>query len=944
MPSVLQVFGATFPAFGASLLLGAMVVASYTFAVALAAGSDGKRRTLQAARLGAYGTVALIATAVLCLAYAFVTHDFRIRYVAHYSDRSMPLEYLVTALWGGQDGSLLWWLFLLSAYIGACVKWLGRRHVELQPYVIATLMAIVLFFCVLMAFAANPFATNVGGPRADGEGLNPLLQNYWMVIHPPCLYTGFVGCSVPFAFAVGALVTGRLDHEWIVASRKWTLFAWMFLGIGNTLGMLWAYEELGWGGYWGWDPVENAACMPFLTASAYVHSVMIQERRGMLKVWNVFLISLTFFLTIFGTFLTRSGMIASVHSFAQSSIGSYFVGFLLLLVAFAATLVMWRWPELRDVTPSLRLRKAALATGWLVIGTCVPGLAVVWRLDLPTMWRVTLVALIAGGAVFTALEIVFRRMTQGIDVRPRRPQIESVLSREFTFLLNNWVLVSLLFFILVATTFPLISEGLGGEKVTVGPPFYKAWVQPLGLLLLLLMGIGTLFGWKKTSPGAFKRACYAPLGATAVAALVHFALGRRMGFPAVVWGDAIYPGALGAGLRAFNAFTPVMGVSLCAFNAAIVVQEFALLLRARARTGAERETPRVLWWLGGLPGLVHTILSLPAASRRRYGGYVVHLGIVLMFIGFTGQSWNIDKEASLYPGEHYAVGEYSLTYIGARMEVDNNKRMVFADVDVAKGGRVIERLTPAKFIYKKQPESPTTEVAIGHGLRDDVYLIVGTIEPNNRNLASFQIHINPLVSWIWFGCIVLIAGSIVCMWPQLELGESRVWAGARGVAATAASVLLGVMLAATPARAQMQHTGTVRITSDLERSIFGSLRCMCGDCPRDLLSTCPCETAEEARENIREKLKEGETRDQILAEYAAQYGAEALSVPPNRGMLRAIWAVPVVGIALGSYGLVRLVRRWRSVDGGDDLERTTGERDAYDARLDEELKRLDDRD
>ena len=214
----------------------------------------------------------------------------------------MPLEYLVTALWGGQDGSLLWWMFLLSVYIGVCVKWLGSRYLELQPYVIATLMAIVLFFCVLMAFAANPFATTVAGARPDGEGLNPLLQNYWMVIHPPCLYTGFVGCSVPFAFAVAAMVTGRLDHEWIVARpATWTLFAWMFLGIGNTLGMIWAYEELGWGGYWAWDPVENAAFMPFLTASAYVHSVMIQERRGMLKVWNVFLISLTFFAySIFG--------------------------------------------------------------------------------------------------------------------------------------------------------------------------------------------------------------------------------------------------------------------------------------------------------------------------------------------------------------------------------------------------------------------------------------------------------------------------------------------------------------------------------------------------------------------------------------------------------------------------------------------------------------------
>jgi cytochrome c-type biogenesis protein CcmF len=949
MTNLLHVFGDTFPAFGASLLLGAMVVASYTFAVALAAGANGRPRTLQAARFGAYGTVALIGTAVVCLAYAFVTHDFRIRYVAHYSDRSMPLHYLFTALWGGQDGSLLWWLFLLSAYIGVCVKWLGRRYLELQPYVIATLMGIVLFFCILMAFAANPFATNLAGARADGDGLNPALQNYWMVIHPPCLYTGFVGCSVPFAFGVAALVTGRLDHEWIVASRKWTLFAWMFLGIGNTLGMLWAYESLGWGGYWGWDPVENAAFMPFLTASAYVHSVMIQERRGLLKVWNVFLVFLTFFLTIFGTFLTRSGMIASVHAFAQSSIGGYFAVFLLMLIAFGATLVLYRWPELRDLPPSRRLRKAAIASGWLVIMACGPGLVFLWKLSLPVTVRVLLIAVVAGAAVFVALEVVFRRMTAGLELRAKRPQIESMLSREFTFLLNNWVLCSLLFFILVATTFPLISEALSGEKVTVGPPFYKAWVQPLGILLLVLMGVGTLFGWKKTSPDGLRKAFRAPLAALAAMAALHFAFGRSIGFPAVVWSDPIYTGALGSALRVFNAFTPVIGFSLGAFNVAVIVQEFALLLRARSRAGTSGATPAVLWWLGGLPGLVHTLISLPPQSRRRYGGYICHLGIVLMFMGFTGQSWNTDKEASLFPGETYVAEDYTLNYVGARMEVDNSKRMVFADVDVYKHGKFEARLSPGKLIYKKQPDSPTTAVAIDHGLRDDVYLIVGSINPSNRNLAAFQLHINPLVSWIWLGCIVLISGSILCMWPQLAFGESRIWAGARGVAATAASIVFGIMLAATPAAqaqtmTQRAGTGTVHIESDTERSIFGSLRCMCGTCARDLLSTCTCETADEARDKIRAKLLAGEARDQIIAEYTADFGPEALAVPPNRGIFRLIWVVPVAGIALGTFGLTRLMRRWR---GGTRTPRgpagpPSGELDPYDTRLDDELKDLDD--
>jgi cytochrome c-type biogenesis protein CcmF len=692
--------------------------------------------------------------------------------------------------------------------------------------------------------------------------------------------------------------------------------------------------------------------MPFLTASAYVHSVMIQERRGLLKVWNVFLIGLTFFLTIFGTFLTRSGMIASVHAFAQSSIGTYFAVFLLLLVAFATTLVMWRWPELRDVKPEPRLRWAAVIAGWIVVAACLPGLALVWRLPLAVGWRVVAIASLAGGAVFVALELVFRRMTRKLDLRTRRPQIESIFSREFTFLLNNWVLCSLLFFILVATTFPLISDALTGEKVTVGPPFYKAWVQPLGLVLLLLMGVGTLFGWKKTSQEALKRAFRAPVAASVIAAAAHFALGRQLGFPAVVFSDAIYPGALGAALRAFNAFTPVLGISLCVFNAAVIVQEFVLLFRARARTGVSGSTPSLLWWLGGVPGFVHTLLTLSPQSRRRYGGYIVHLGIVLMFIGFTGQSWNADREASLAPGQSYVVNDYKLTYVGERMEVDNNKRMVFADVDVYKNGHYSGRLEPAKFIYKKQPDSPTTEVAIGHQLHDDIYVIVGNINPQTK-VAGFQIHVNPLVTWIWIGCLILIAGSVVCMWPQVELGESRVWAGARGATAVATSVLLGIMLAATPAaRAQTippgmgggTMDGLVHIQNDAERFIFEKLRCTC-NCGRPLTS-CSCGEAEAARERIRERMEAHETADQIVTAYAAEHGTDLLVVPPNRGALRSIYAVPVVGIALGTFWLARMLRRWRRDGGTADAPReqdrgTKAPRDAYDARLDDELKDLD---
>src|SRR5882724_6272985 len=501
------------PLFGKLVLYAVMVTAAYTFSVAVVAGR-GRPRYLQAARLGAYGTVALIGLAILCLSYAFVTHDFRIKYVAHYSDRSMTTPYLLTSLWGGQDGSLLWWLFLLSVYTAVCVWWLKGKFRELQPYIIATLMVIVLFFCVLMTFAANPFSTSVAGARVDGEGLNPLLQNFYMIIHPPSLYTGFVGCSVPFSFAVAALVTGRLNNEWLAATRNWMLFAWMFLSIGNALGMLWAYEELGWGGYWAWDPVENAAFLPWLTATAFVHSMMIQERKGMLKVWNMSLVLLTFFLTIFGTFLTRSGLIASVHSFAQSNIGIYFVWFLGFIIAACVGMVVWRLPRMRS-----------------------------------------------------------------------EGRIEAVLSREAAFLANNWAFLGIMVFILVATTFPRISEWLMNQPSTVGPTFYNAWLPPAGLFLFALMGVGPLVAWRKTSSQLFMRSFIAPLTAALVVATLHLAFGRSLRFAPFVTPDRIYEGIVGTALQKLGTVLPLVSTTLCGFNIAVVVQEtFAAFVRARRST------------------------------------------------------------------------------------------------------------------------------------------------------------------------------------------------------------------------------------------------------------------------------------------------------------------------------------------------------------------------
>ena len=397
----------------------------------------------------------------------------------------------------------------------------------------------------------------------------------------------------------------------------------------------------------------------------------------------------------------------------------------------------------------------------------------------------------------------------------------------------------------------------------------------------------------------------------------------------------------------------MLGFSLAAFNAAVIAQEFFLLFRARQRSGAIKDTPAVLWYAGLVPGFLHTLFTLPPPSRRRYGGYVVHLGIVMAFIGFTGRAWTVDREASLSKGQSFHIGEYDLVYTGPRMEVDVNKRMIFADLHVTKNGVDAGTLHPAKFIYMKSPEAPVTIVSMLRSMREDLYLIVGTVNPESK-VATFQVHVNPLVSWIWFGCIVLICGSFVCMWPQLQPDESRAWAFARGFAGVTTSITLGLALALLPAPAYAQagmddmHSHTVRIDNDHERDIFGSLRCTCG-CPRDLLSTCACESAEAAREQIRRDIAAGQTKEQILLSFQKVHGTEALAVPPDTGALRAIYAVPLVAFLGGAVGLGMTVRRWqaRSASRNPKVTASSGEapvvpkRDDYDSRIDDELRDLD---
>lgn len=892
-------FDAGIPAFGTGVLYAFLVTAAAAFALAVTAGTAPPTRAprlLRAARLTTLGTCALVGLDVMVLLYAFLSHDFRIRYVAHYSDRSMPLGYLIAALWGGQDGSLLWWTFLLSLYTAACALWLRGRYRELAPWVLATLMSVVMFFGVLMAYAANPFAASFGGAPPDGDGLNPSLQNFYMAIHPPSLYVGFVGCAVPFAFAVAALITGRLQEEWVLAVRRWVLFAWMFLSIGNVLGMLWAYEELGWGGFWAWDPVENAACLPWWTTTAFLHSVMIQERRGFLKVWNVSLLLGSFFLTIFGTFLTRSGLISSVHSFAQSGIGVYFVWYMAFLAVSCTALVVWRLPKLRS-----------------------------------------------------------------------EARIDSVLSREAMFVANNWMLLGICVFILLATTWPKVSEWLWNERLTVGASFYNAWLAPVGLLLFAIIGIGTLTPWRKASPRNLLEAFRGPVLAGLAVGVLHVAIGRHLGFAPVVHLDPIYDNVtvvklgsfvlghvnVGRALAWLDGHLPPLATGLFAFNVAALWQEFQRGTLARMRAKNE-DAPTAL-------------VTLVSRNRRRYGGYIVHLGFALMMLGYLGAAYRTEAEASLAPGQTLRVGRYTLRYDGPETRRTPDKREIYARVTAFRDGKHFADLRPARFVFTARPEMPTTEVSITSRPREDLYVVMNSLNPDTR-VAHIKGVVNPLTLWIWIGGFVLVLGVMVAMWPDAAREAARAMAP-RAIPAGATGLLavftLGGALTLLAPRDALAQSNEHRVSSGMpvgvaenftpaERRMFDQLLCMCGGCARLPLATCACDWAANHRQQMRTRLANGEPAETIVADYVARYGREALTVPPDQGHNKALYIVPVAALAAGAGLAFHLARKWArrappptvtpaphtATTKPADLQPTATDA-PYDARIDEELRALD---
>ncbi|MBI4467517.1 MAG: heme lyase CcmF/NrfE family subunit, partial [Acidobacteria bacterium] len=647
---------------GSFALLLALPFSAYAIAAALIGRWKRKPLLQQSAERAAVAVGGLVLVATFCLVVLLLQDDFRVAYIASHSNRALPLYFKFAALWSGQEGSLLWWSGILSLYTIAVVLLNRRSHRHLMPYALATLMMVQLFFLLLNNFGANPFRVlaveaatglEIFSPP-DGGGLNPLLQHPAMVIHPPMLYLGFVGFTVPFAFALSALATRAKGEKWIHITRRWTMVTWGFLTIGVLLGARWAYAVLGWGGYWGWDPVENASLLPWLTATAFLHSVMMQEKRGMMKVWNMVLIFSTFFLCLFGTFLTRSGVLSSVHAFAQSAIGPYFAVFIAAGLAFSGALLLRR-----------------------------------------------------------------------LDFLKSENQLDSLLSRESSFLFNNLILLAACFAVLWGTLFPLISEAVRGVKISVGAPYFNKVQIPIGLFLLFLTGVGPLFAWRRTSLESLHRNFSRPLLFGAAVAAVSFALGAR------------------------NLFA-LMAIFLSFFVIATIVMEFYRGARViRQKTAA-----------GWVPAVVH----LTRRNTRRYGGYVIHFGVALLFIGFVGNAFNAHEQAEVAAGDQVTVRNYRFLVEGLEETENDNYIATRARIQVYDGNRFLTTLYPERRLYKAS-QQPTTEVAIRPRLNEDVYLVfAGMAEQSGR--AVIQVYINPLVNWVWIGGFVMVLGTLIALVPS----------------------------------------------------------------------------------------------------------------------------------------------------------------------------------
>ncbi len=643
------------PELGSAALFVTLGLAAYALVAGVGAAVTRRRRLAVSARNALVASFASTAVASGVLLTGFLRDDFSLSYVAATSSRELPVPYKISAFWGGQEGSLLLWLLVLTAYAALAVHANRRRAADLMLWVTPVLGGLVVAFSWLLVAVSSPFDTIAAPP--DGRGLNPSLQNPYMVTHPVLLYVGYVGLAVPWAFAMGALLSGRTDERWLVATRRWTLGAWAALGLGQLLGAHWAYVEVGWGGYYAWDPVENAALMPFLAATAFLHSVMIQEKRGMLRVWNVALVSLAFCLSLFGTFLTRSGVVNSIHSFTQSSIGPWFLAFIIVAVAFSLGMLLWRLPLLRSKT-----------------------------------------------------------------------RLESLVSREATFLYNNLLLVALCLTVLWGVLWPIVTEAVRGESVVVGRPYYDFFLRIFGLPLLLLMGIGPLVAWRRASLRG---------------------LGRTFAWPT---GVALATGAVLLVLGAGSSIPGLIAYTFSAFVIATIVLEFSRGTIARRALTGER-VPRAF-------------VALVGRNRRRYGGYVVHFAIVLLAIGIAGSSaYDLAVEGRLAQGESMRAGAYDLTYRELVEREAANATEVRAVLGVERGSADLGTLEAGKNAYSvEQQVSNEVGIRTDYLRAEDLFVIAEQV--NDDGSVYFRVFVKPLVNLIWLSGLVFLVGSLITLWPD----------------------------------------------------------------------------------------------------------------------------------------------------------------------------------
>jgi cytochrome c-type biogenesis protein CcmF len=686
-------------AFGNLTLLVSFIVATLAGVVSFVGIRRGSERLLRAGRAAVYLLATTLAMAIAAMVHAFTSSDFSIKYVQHYSEAGQPFAYKLTAVWGGLDGSLLFWVFLLAICSAIAVKSLWRREPAITAYAITVLMAACDFFIYLVVYEKNPFDTFLVTQPSTGQGMNPLLQNPYMVAHPPSLYAGFVGLTIPYAFAMGALMAGKYNNVWYPMVKRWLLSAWFILSLGLTLGMIWAYEVLGWGGFWAWDPVENAGLLPWLMATALIHSAKVQERRGLYVRWNFTLVIFAFFLTIVGTFMTRSGIVQSVHAFGKDIHLAYVFGaFMAAIILFSFGLMYWRRKELR-----------------------------------PT------------------------------------ESIGAILSRESMFGIGNWCFVIATAIVLGATLFPTISESIMHERVNVTAAFYNRTMVPVGIILLLLTGTGSLFPWRGMEKTVARRRAIWPIGAGAATILVS---------------ALMHAGRNPAALICFG---------VCAFVAMVIVQELARGARSRQKAS------------GG--SFVVAMAGVIFKARQPHAGYIVHMGLVLMFMGFAGQAFQHEETAVISAGESKDFGPYKLRFEGMTQGRDLIKETYSADISVSSGGKSLGRLRPGREFYDQRPNEPVSQVAIRRGIAEDLYITLGSYDEGRRAVALKLVR-NPLVDWMWLGFLVMAFGALLILVPtraQEAVARQRsTWLHiGTGLGVAGAAALLGKAILRMPTSAQL---------------------------------------------------------------------------------------------------------------------------------------------